>query len=237
MSAISIGQAPFEWERARRFVRHHGDVVGNYGQLTAGSSRATDGLCRMILDTGIGANRIAETTEHFHRDFMAYQTAGQDIMWRKTQLVEGYFIPEVVDNPSGEAFISVGIGSPNSRPPFVYDENYIGLRYNLTLGRWEAVVNCPGAFTVNVADLGALPLVGTTWGYKCRILYEPKKQVRFWLNDALVHTFTDATQLQQLWDDAISASDEIGAYFVSTGPGATGQTSAVFGPMYCETLR
>jgi len=240
-AGVSLSPPSWDWERRRRFVRHHGDVVGNYGQLTAGSSRSTDGLCRMVLDTGIGMNKIAETTEHFHRDFLAYRTPGTDAIWRKTQIVEGMFIPEVMDAPQDGAYMSIGLGSPNSAPPFVYDENYCALRYNLFTGTWEAVVNCPGLATVNIVDLGAtaggiIVAFATTWSYKIRVEYQPRVQVRFWLNDQLAHTFTDAATMQALWDDATVASDEVGAYFVSTGMDLAAQTSAVFSPMYCESI-
>lgn len=242
MCAQIVGPS-LDAELARRFMRMHGDVPGDYGQLTAGSSRSTDGWCRILLNTGVGANKIAETCEHFHLDYLNWITPlGTDKFWRRSHIVEGYMCPTVIDVPTGEAYFSIGIGSPNSVPgPFVYDENYIALRYNAATGHWEAVV-CDGGAGIGyqMFDLGALatvhPIFATTFSFKVRVVYKVRQLIEFWLDDKLVYTFTDSATMTSFYDLAPTASDEGGSYFVSTGNNAASQMSAACGPMFCQTF-
>lgn len=239
-AGVSIGAPSFDWERRRRFQRFHAGIAGGYGQLSVGSSRTVDACNRVVLDTGVGNNKIAETCEHHHQDFLMYKTPGQDRAWKLTQIVEGYFVPDTLTLPANDSYISVGLGSPNSSPPFVWDENYMGLVRNLGLGTWQALFNNPWGSGLIVQDLGATaggaaPLFATTFAYKVRVEYVPRVMIRWWLNDVLVHTYTDTTELQSFYDNAGTAADEMGAYFVSTAQ-AGQQTKAIFGPMYCETI-
>lgn len=241
MPGAIVTPASFDWERRRRFQRFHSDVAGTYGQITAGSSRSTDGWNRIILDTGVGANKMAETTEHFHQDWIAYKNVGVDRMWTLPQIMEGYFVPDDLTLPANDSYISVGLGSPNSPPPFSLDENYMALRRNLGRNRWEAVFNNPFGGGEFVQDLGATAnnvalIFATAIGFKVRVEYWPKQMVRYYLNDSLVYTYTDAGELLSFFNGAGTASDEFGAYFVSTAANAGSRVRVSFGPMYCETI-
>lgn len=199
------------------------------------------------LQAAGGAYEWAENLERFNQDPFGYiyddPAYQKDSYFGFTNYWSVLMKPNFNQNPSTGSYCGLAVGSAGGGQGGMptYNQVHFALRRNLGAQTWEAVVSnkwaTPGNRTkiVTLSGIRAGFDVDTSW--KLEILHEPQAgTVKFYVNAALVLTFTDAEHgegdapLAGILANAYSLSSTLlgGGPFVSTGSDPLGQLRVFF---------